>query len=113
MTIDKHTSVLVGLIGSSLALLPALYLGYDLPGGHGSLRTLTRGVNSGNIPSRKTAALPGVAQSADSAMTWRCAIRGIAFAIDPGLRHTIWGQVDGADVGPWVVTGDAPKRLLP
>ena len=52
MTIDKPTTVLAGLMASSLALLSALSPGYDLPGGHGSLRTLTRGVNSGAIWSR-------------------------------------------------------------
>jgi hypothetical protein len=48
MTIDRHTVALVSIIGSSLDVLGALYLAYDLLGGeHGPLRTLTRGVTYG------------------------------------------------------------------
>jgi hypothetical protein len=48
MTIDKHTIALVSIIGSSLDVLGALYLAYDLLGGeHGPLRTLTRAVTYG------------------------------------------------------------------
>ena len=48
MTIDRHTLALVSIIGSSLDVLGALYLAYDLLGGeHGPLRTLTRGVTYG------------------------------------------------------------------
>ena len=48
MMIDKHTLALVSIIGSSLDVLGALYLAYDLLGGeHGPLRTLTRGVTYG------------------------------------------------------------------
>jgi hypothetical protein len=48
MTIDKHPIALVSIIGSSLDVLGALYLAYDLLGGeHGPLRTLTRGVTYG------------------------------------------------------------------
>ena len=43
MTIDKLTLALVSIVGSSLDVLGALYLAYDLLGGeHGPLRTLTR-----------------------------------------------------------------------
>src|SRR5271155_521487 len=50
MTIDKHTLALVNLVGSSLDVLGALYLAYDLLGGeHGPLRTLTKGVTYGVI----------------------------------------------------------------
>src|SRR5215471_2897397 len=50
MTIDKHTVALVSIVGSSLDLVGALYLAYDLLGGeHGPLRTLTRGVTYGVI----------------------------------------------------------------
>ena len=42
---DKHTLALISIVGSSLDVLGALYLSYDLLGGeHGPLRTLTRGV---------------------------------------------------------------------
>ena len=50
MTIDKHTVALISIVGSSLDVLGALYLAYDLLGGeHGPLRTLTRGVTYGLI----------------------------------------------------------------
>src|SRR5580700_6013073 len=48
MTIDKHTLALISITGSSLDVLGALYLAYDLLGGeHGPQRTLTRGVTYG------------------------------------------------------------------
>ena len=48
MTIDKHIVALISIIGSSLDVLGALYLAYDLLGGeHGPLRTLTRVVTYG------------------------------------------------------------------
>ena len=48
MTIDKHTLALISIVGSSLDVLGALYLAYDLLGGeHGPLRTLTRAVTYG------------------------------------------------------------------
>lgn len=50
MTIDRHTLALVSIVGSSLDVLGALYLAYDLLGGeHGPLRTLTRGVTYGTL----------------------------------------------------------------
>src|SRR5215470_2239598 len=50
MTIDKHTLALISIIGSSLDVLGALYLAYDLLGGeHGPLRILTRAVTYGTI----------------------------------------------------------------
>ena len=50
MTIDKHTLALISIVGSSLDVLGALYLAYDLLGGeHGPLRTLTRGVTYGAL----------------------------------------------------------------
>jgi hypothetical protein len=43
--LDKHALALISIIGSSLDVLGALYLAYDLLGGeHGPLRTLTRAV---------------------------------------------------------------------
>jgi hypothetical protein len=48
MILDKHTLALVSIVGSSIDVLGALYLAYDLLGGeHGPLRTLTRGVTYG------------------------------------------------------------------
>ena len=45
---DKHIVALISIIGSSLDVLGALYLAYDLLGGeHGPLRTLTRAVTYG------------------------------------------------------------------
>src|SRR5947209_19838679 len=50
MTIDKHTLALISIAGSSLDVLGALYLAYDLLGGeHGPLRTVTRGVTYGTL----------------------------------------------------------------
>jgi hypothetical protein len=50
MTIDRHTLALVSIVGSSLDVLGALYLAYDLLGGeHGPLRTVTRGVTYGAL----------------------------------------------------------------
>ncbi len=48
MTLDKQTIALISIVGSSLDVLGALYLAYDLLGGeHGPLRTLTRAVTYG------------------------------------------------------------------
>jgi len=50
ITIDRHTLALISIIGSSLDVLGALYLAYDLLGGeHGPLRTLTRAVTYGAL----------------------------------------------------------------
>jgi hypothetical protein len=50
MTIDRHTLALISITGSSLDVLGALYLAYDLLGGeHGPLRTLTRAVTYGAL----------------------------------------------------------------
>src|SRR6478672_7879058 len=48
MTVDHHVLAVLALTGSSLDVVGALYLAYDLLGGeHGPLRTLTRGVTYG------------------------------------------------------------------
>ena len=50
MTIDKHVIALISIVGSSLDVLGAMYLAYDLLGGeHGPLRTLTRFVTYGSL----------------------------------------------------------------
>src|SRR5579871_6104438 len=50
MIVDKHTLALISIVGSSLDVMGALYLAYDLLGGeHGPLRTLTRGVTYGTL----------------------------------------------------------------
>jgi hypothetical protein len=50
LTIGKHTLAVVSIAGSSLDVLGAMYLAYDLLGGeHGPLRTLTRGVTYGAL----------------------------------------------------------------
>jgi hypothetical protein len=47
---DKHIVALISIIGSSLDVLGAMYLAYDLLGGeHGPLRTLTRAVTYGAL----------------------------------------------------------------
>lgn len=46
--IDKHALAIINIIGSSLDVLGALYLAYDLLGGeHGPLQTITRAVTYG------------------------------------------------------------------
>src|ERR1700738_5307236 len=50
LNMDKHTLALISIVGSSLDVLGALYLAYDLLGGeHGPLRTLTRAVTYGGL----------------------------------------------------------------
>jgi len=50
MMVDRHTVALISIAGSSLDVLGALYLAYDLLGGeHGPLRTLTRAVTYGAL----------------------------------------------------------------
>lgn len=50
MIIDKHALALINIVGSSLDVLGALYLAYDLLGGeHGPLRTVTRAVTYGAL----------------------------------------------------------------
>jgi hypothetical protein len=50
MMVDRHTLAIVSIVGSSLDVLGALYLAYDLLGGeHGPLRTLSRGVTYGAL----------------------------------------------------------------
>src|SRR5215468_2147292 len=50
MIVDRHTVALISIVGSSLDVLGALYLAYDLLGGeHGPLRTLTRAVTYGAL----------------------------------------------------------------
>lgn len=50
LAVDKHTLALISIVGSSLDVLGALYLAYDLLGGeHGPLRTLTRAVTYGAL----------------------------------------------------------------
>ncbi len=50
LTVAKHTLALISIVGSSLDVLGALYLAYDLLGGeHGPLRTLTRAVTYGAL----------------------------------------------------------------
>ena len=47
---DRHTLAIISITGSSLDVLGALYLAYDLLGGeHGPLRVLTRGVTYGAL----------------------------------------------------------------
>jgi hypothetical protein len=47
---DKHTLAWISILGSSLDVVGALYLAYDLLGGeHGPLRTLTRAVTYGAL----------------------------------------------------------------
>lgn len=128
MIIDKHTLALVSIVGSSLDVLGALYLSYDLLGGeHGPLRTLTRGVTYGalfgigyglalgpvfGLASGVTAGITlgwefsrasrGVAKSGfwfEAAMS---AIRGVGFGL--GAAH-LYGIVFGATFGTLSTVG--------
>jgi hypothetical protein len=48
MTVDRHALAILAITGSSMDMVGALYLAYDLLGGlHGPLRTVTRGVTYG------------------------------------------------------------------
>jgi hypothetical protein len=70
MTIDRHTLALISIVGSSLDVLGALYLAYDLLGGeHGPLRMLTRGVTYGVLFGTGTASPWG--QCSGSRAVWR------------------------------------------
>jgi hypothetical protein len=101
MTIDRHTLAVVSIVGSSLDVLGALYLAYDLLGGeHGPLRTLTRGVTYG--------ALFGVGYGL---------ALGPAFGIASGVAHGItlaWEFSRASRHGPkpgfWLDTGMSAIR---
>jgi hypothetical protein len=48
VSIDRHTLALISIVGSSMDVVGAMYLAYDLLGGeHGPLRTLSRAVTYG------------------------------------------------------------------
>ncbi len=48
--IDRHVVAIISIVGSSLDMLGALYLAYDLLGAeHGPLRTVTRGITYGML----------------------------------------------------------------
>ena len=87
MTIDKHTVALISIVGSSLDMLGALYLAYDLLGGeHGPLRTLTRAVTYG--------ALFGVGYGL---------VLGPFFGVENGVAHGLtlgWEYSHAARGGP-------------
>ena len=113
MTIDRHIVALISIVGSSLDVLGALYLAYDLLGGeHGPLRTLTRAVTYGALfgtgfalalgPVFGLAAglthgitlgweLARVARRAPRSGFWQdtlmCAIRGGGFALGAGYLY--------------------------
>jgi len=73
LTVDRHMLALISIVGSSLDVLGALYLAYDLLGGeHGPLRTLTRAVTYG--------ALYGIAYGI---------ILGPVFGVASGVAHGI------------------------
>jgi len=74
LTLDRHTLALISIVGSSLDVLGALYLAYDLLGGeHGPLRTLTRGVTYGVLFGAGYAVAGG----------------GLVFGVLTGLAHGI------------------------
>jgi hypothetical protein len=130
MIVDKHTVALISIVGSSLDVLGALYLAYDLLGGeHGPLRTLTRGVTYGVLLgvgfgialgpvfglasgvahgitlawefSRASKHKPKPGFWYDSVM---CAIRGAGFALGATF---LYGGIFGATFGALSTVGQA------
>jgi len=130
MTIDKHTLALVSIIGSSLDVLGALYLAYDLLGGeHGPLRTLTRGVTYGALFGAGYGLVfgpvfglaTGVAHGITLAWEYSCASRGL---LKPGFWYDtamsairgagfalgaayLYGAIFGATFGALSIVGQA------
>src|SRR5579864_9266968 len=122
MIIDKHTVALISIAGSSLDVLGALYLAYDLLGGeHGPLRTLTRavtygllfgtgfGIFLGPVFGLASGVAHGISLGWEFARVSRqepkpgfwhdtgmSAIRGVGFAL--GAAY-LWGGVFGATFG--------------
>ena len=89
---DKHTLALISIIGSSLDVLGALYLAYDLLGGeHGPLRTLTRAVTYGVL----FGAGYGIALGPvfGLAAAWRTA------SLSPGSFRALPGTIRSRDSG--------------
>ena len=92
MTLDHHILALIAIVGSSLDVLGAMYLAYDLLGGeHGPLRTLTRGVTYGALfglgyglgLGPVFGLLAGAAHGITLAWELSCASRGL-------LKPTFW-----------------------
>jgi hypothetical protein len=130
MNIDRHTLALISIVGSTLDVLGALYLAYDLLGGeHGPLRTLTRGVTytvlfgtgfglaAGPFFGLVTGAAHGwtlawefsrASRGGPKPGFWRdtamSAIRGAGFAV--GTAH-LYGAVFGATFGALSTAGQA------
>ncbi len=116
MTIDKHTLALISIVGSSLDVLGALYLAYDLLGGeHGPLRTLTRavtygalfGIGYGLFLGPVFGIISGVAHGITLAWEYSCASRGITragFWMDTSMS-AIRGA--GFALGAWYLFGPA------
>jgi hypothetical protein len=128
--IDKHTLAVVSIAGSSLDVLGALYLAYDLLGGeHGPLRTLSRGVTYGALFGAgyglalgpvfglATGGAHGITLSWEFSRaarhgpepgfwydTWMSAIRGAGFAL--GAAY-LYGGIFGATFGALSTVGQA------
>jgi hypothetical protein len=127
---DRHIVALISIIGSSLDVLGAMYLAYDLLGGeHGPLRTLTRAITYGALfgtgyglafgpvfglaagvthgltlaweGSRASRGEPNPGFWVDTAMS---AIRGLGFAL--GAAY-LYGGVFGAAIGVLSTVGQA------
>lgn len=100
---DHHALAIVSIVGSSLDVLGALYLAYDLLGGeHGPLRALTRGVTYGvlfaagyGIPLGPVFGIAcGVAHGLTLALEFSRASRG---DLNPGFwRDTVASAIRGA-----------------
>src|SRR5436305_14225918 len=104
MIVDRHTVALISIAGSSLDVLGALYLAYDLLGGeHGPLRTLTRAVTYGALfgTGYGLALGPvfGLATGVSHGITlaWECA-RASRHQANPGASLDTWLSATG---GAW------------
>lgn len=130
MTLDHHHLAIVSLTGSSLDVVGALYLAYDLLGGrHGPLRTLTRAVTysvlfivgysiplgvafgiCAGLPAGITIALELARQSRDGAAysyRWEvlfAAVRAIGFGLGASF---IYGHRFGMAFGSLSLAGQA------
>jgi len=91
--VDHHALAIISIIGSSLDVLGAMYLAYDLLGGeHGPLRALTRGVTYGAIyaigfgfPLGPVFGIAcGIAHGITLAVEFSRASRGV---LEPGFWH--------------------------
>lgn len=91
---DRHVLAGIGLTGSALDCLGALYLAYDLLGGeHGPLRTLTRGVTYSVIFGLGFGIPLGLVFGVFAGLTWGPTIAlEYAREASPKPRYVFWAE---------------------